>query len=359
MLTSMVEYFTSMSALVGLAVVALVIVDVAITVLAVSSGPGPVTRLVSRVGWQMFRGIHRRGRTHSLLRAAGPVIVLAVLTTWLVLMILGWGLVFGQEGSLLDDGEAVKPAFGRIYYAASVILGRGASGITPGSGVWRFAEQLAALTGVAFLGVTLAYILPVINAVVHKRKVAATISALGADPTELLTRAWNGRTFGDLDLHLLGLTPEIALVAQHHLAYPVIAYFHSSDRQTALAPSIAVLDETLTLLLKVVDDPPAAGCEWSAIHPCRATITNFLRSVESMGIHAAVADTRDLPRPSLETMRRHGIPLHDGQQCEEGYADVADRRSLLAAFLHHDPAESDELFTSLNTTEVEPSSRDR
>ncbi|MBY5162806.1 hypothetical protein [Salsipaludibacter albus] len=353
-----VRFFTSGSSLVGLAIVALVIADVAVTVLAVSSGPGPITRIVSRTSWRVFRGLHSRLQAHSLLRAAGPVIVVAIVMSWLLLMIVGWGLVFGQEGSLLEDGEALTPAWGRIHYAAALILGRGTGGFTPGSGVWRFAEQLAALTGVAFIGVAIAYVLPVINAVVHKRKVAATISALGGDPTEILERAYNGRDFGDLDLHLIALTPEIALVAQRHLAYPVVAYFHSDDRSTALAPSITVLDESLTLLEHVVDDPPALALERSAMAPCRATVTTFLRAVESMGIH--VADSGGLPRPGVARLRSAGIPLRPNEEQEEAYAgeELANRRGLLAAFLRHDGAEPAELFTSLDAEDVEQPERE-
>lgn len=353
----LVQFFTSGSSLVGLAIVGLVIADVGITVLAVSSGPGPVTRVVSRSGWWLFRGLHHRLRMHSLLRAAGPVIVITIVLTWLVLMIVGWGLVFGQEGSLLEQGgEALQPAFGRIHYSAALILGRGTSGFTAGSWVWRFAEQLAALTGVAFVGITVAYILPIINAVVHKRQVAATISALGRDPSDVLARAWNGRDFGDLDLHLIALTPEIALVAQRHLAYPVVAYFHSDDRTTALAPSLTVLDEALTLLLHVVDDPPAHGCEWSSIEPCRATTSTFLRAVEAMGIH--VDGTSGLPRPGLAPLREAGVPLRDREEREAGYADLADRRGLLAAFLAHDGADPQEVFEALDAEDVEEDDRD-
>lgn len=352
-----VGFFTSGSSLVGLAIVVLVVVDIGITVLAVSSGPGPVTRVVSRASWWGFRGLHHRVRIHALLRAAGPVIVIAILTTWVVLMILGWGLVFGQEGSLLADGEALTPAWGRIHYSAALILGRGTGEFSPGSGVWRFAEQVAALTGVAFVGVAIAYVLPVINAVVHKRKVAATISALGGDPGDLLARAHNGRDFGDLDLHLIALTPEIALVAQRHLAYPVVAYFHSNDRDTALAPSLVVLDEALTLLDVVVEDPPAQALERSAMDPCRAAVTTFLRAIESMGIH--MRRDAELPRPATGPLRRAGIPLQSAQDQEDGYADLAERRGLLAAFLRHDGADPAELFVHLDTDDVEEADRDQ
>lgn len=326
-----VNFFVSWSSFLGLAIVVLTGYDVAVTVLAVSAGPGPITKVVSRSLWRVCRGVDRRLGMSALLRAAGPLVILSIVGTWLVLMILGWGLVFGQEGSLLEDGEALQPAFGRIHYAGSLVLGRGGGGFEPAAGVWRFAEQLASMVGVAFVGMAVAYLLPVISAVIHSRQVAVSIWALGASPVDVLTRAWNGRDFGKLDLHLLALTPEVARLAQQHFAYPVLAYFHSADRQTALAPSIVVLDETLMLLESAIEGD--SGSEASAYAPCRATVTVFLESVKAMGVHASSHDA--LPRPDLDVLRSAGIPLRGEGDIEEAYGsqDSLDRRAMLADWL--------------------------
>ncbi len=357
----MLQFWTSVPSLVGLALVGATVLDVAVTVLSVSSGPGPITRIVSSSAWRIFRGVHTETRqrwpdvrAHWLLRAAGPLIVVLVLLTWIVLMTLGWGLVFGQEGSLLADGEALEPAFGRIHYAAALVLGRGTD-FNPGGGVWRFAEQLASLTGVGFIGVSVAYVLPVINAVVHRRAVAATVATLGGNPNEILQRAWDGEGLGDLDLHLIALTPDIALLAQHHLAYPVITYFHSGDRAASLAPAIVVLDETLTLLSDVVDAD--VGCGRMAVLPCRAAVTNFLRSLAHMGVQPPGDNV--LPRPPLEPLRRSGIPLHDDQTIDAAYDDLSERRGRLAAFLRHDAADPGEIQATVAHDDVEGGTQDR
>lgn len=361
MVDYMLRFWTSVPSLVGLALVGITVLDVTVTVLSVSSGPGPITKIVSSSAWRVFRGLHVETRqrwpdlrTHWMLRTAGPVIVLLVLLTWIVLMILGWGLVFGQEGSLLADGEALEPAFGRIHYAAALVLGR-STDFNPGGGVWRFAEQVASLTGVGFIGVSVAYVLPVINAVVHRRSVAASIATLGGNPNEILLRAWDGADLGDLDLHLIALTPEIALLAQHHLAYPVITYFHSGDRAASLAPAVVVLDETLTLLTEVVGEE--VGCGRMAVLPCRAAITNFLASLAHMGVRSP-GDNR-LPRPPLEPLRSSGIPMRDGGSIDAAYDDLAERRGRLAAFLRHDAADPAEIQATVDAEEVEEGARDR
>ncbi len=338
----MVAFFLSFSSLVGMVVVAVTSWDIAVTVLVVSRGPGPLTRVVSRSTWAVLRWLGRTVRRDGPLQAAGPVIVLLILWTWMVFMIVGWGLVFGQEGSLLQDGEALEPAWGRIHYAASLILGRGGSSFEPSNPIWRFAEQLASLVGVAFVGMAVAYVLPIISAVIQKRTTAVTIWSLGETPVDVLVGAWNGEEFGDLDLHLLALTPEIADLSQRHLAYPVLAHFHSSERMSSLIPSIVVLDETLTLLDSVVDGD--RGCSRSAITPCRNAIRAFLRTVELVGARAP-SDTT-LPRPELRELRDAGIPLRADDDIEAFYAEhmSVDRRALLVDALAWDGSKPEDFL---------------
>lgn len=348
------RFWASVSSIVGLAVVVATSFDVMVTVLSVGSGPGPITKRVSAAAWRLFRGAHMKiRRSHWLLRSAGPLIVLAIVLTWFLLMILGWGLVFGQEGSLVADGEVIQPALGRIHYASELVLGGGSSELQSGKGVWRFAEQLAVLTGVAFIGVSVAYVLPVIGAVAHRRSVAATIATLGGNPNEILLRAWTGDDFGDLDLHLIGLTPEITLASQRLLAYPVITYFHSDDRVSSMAPALVVLDEALTLLEEAVDGD--AGCGRGAIVPCRAALTNFLGSLARMGIRPPGDNV--LPRPPLEPLRSAGIPLREVDRIRAGYDELEDRRGRWAAYLRHDAAHPNELQASVPSEDVDEESR--
>lgn len=325
------DFFLSASSLVGLGIVLVTLFDATMTVIGVSSGAGRLTRWVSRSLWLVLRRLQVGRAPGRVTRTAGPLIVLVIIHAWLVLVILGWALVFGQEGSLLQDGEALTPALGRLHYAGSLVLGGGGS-FTPAGGVWRFAEKLAQLNGVAFVGIAVAYVLPVVGAVVHKRQVAATISTLGESAEDVLVRAFNGRDFGELGLHLIALTPDVAQLAQRHLAYPVIAYFHSSTRHTALAPAITVLDDVVTLLAGVVDE--RAAPDPVALYPCQRAVTTFLAAVDDMGIHAEMGS--ELPRPDLDVLRDAGIPLRDDEAVQAAWEEAEQRRRELAAYLHHD-----------------------
>lgn len=317
---------------VGAALIVAVLVDMVTTTVAVSAGAGPITKRVTRPLWRLTLALHRRSVSHRLLRIAGPVILFVVIATWLVGLILGWALVFGQEGSLVEQGlDGPVPAFGRVYFAAGMVLGRGASAIGAASEVWRFVEQLAAASGVALLSLSIAYVLPVVGAVVRKREVAAYVSTLGGSPDEILLTAWDGESFGQLDLHLIALTPMVSRLAQDHLAYPILHYFHSGERYTAIGPSIVALDEALTVLEDAVGD--GHRLDTPSIRPLRTAIDAYLRTLTRVSVDPA--DT-PLPWPVFDGYRAHELPLRGHEDIEATLEEQDDRRRLLAGFLHHD-----------------------
>lgn len=317
---------------IGAVLIVTVLTDMVITTVAVSAGAGPITKRVIRPLWRVTLALHRRSVSHRLLRAAGPAIIFAVIATWLVGLILGWALVFGQGGSLVEQGlDGPVPAFGRVYFAAGMVLGRGATVIGASSDIWRFVEQLAAASGVALLSLSIAYVLPVVGAVVRKREVAAYIATLGGSPDEILLTAWDGDGFGQLDLHLIALTPMITRLAQDHLAYPIVHYFHSGERHTAIGPNIVALDEALTILDDALDD--AHRLDSPSIRPLRTAVDAFLHTLPRISVEPA---ERPLAWPVLSGYRANELPLRAREDVEATLSEQDERRRLLAGFLHHD-----------------------
>lgn len=319
--------------LAGALILVTVMSDIIITTLVPSGGAGPLTRWTGGLLWGMLRRLHDHRPSHRAMRAAGPLIVLAVILMWLLGLVAGWSLVFSREGSLVtaEGGSGPTPVLGRVYYAASTVLGSGGAAYTPGGNVWQTVEQVAAGTGVALIGLSIAYILPIVGAVVQKREVASYISALGGAPDEILTRAFGDGHFGSLHLHFIALTPMVNRLAQNHLAYPVLHYFHSGERFTALGPSIVVLDESLTLVEEALIDETLM--DPSSVRPCRAAIDGFLQSLTRV---AVVAADEPLPRPELDAYRETDLPLRPDQEIGERYESLRERRCLLAGFLRYD-----------------------
>lgn len=339
------DNLVTLSTALGVLVLLSVSGDLIVTTLVPSGGAGPLTRWTGGVVWRSLRIVHDRRRSHRALRIAGPMIVVAVIVMWLMGLVAGWALVFGREGALVTtESGAPVPALGRVYYAAGMVLGVGGGASTTGSDVWQAVQQIAAGSGVMLVGLSIAYVIPIVNAVVHKREVASYISALGGSPDEILTRAFDedGAGFGSLHLHLIALTPMVNRMAQTHLAYPVLHYFHSGERFTALGPSIVVLDETLTLAEEALVD--TAFMDPSSVRPCRAAIDGFLQSLTRV---AVVAADEPLPRPRLDAYRETRLPLRPDEEIDERYRTLRERRCLLAGFLRHDGWSPEEVAADL------------
>ncbi len=326
---------TIVTMLVGALLLVVTVMDLVSTVVVVSKGPGRITGAVSSRLWRVFLFLNRRLGSHRLLQAAGPIIVFSIILSWLLLLITGWSLIFGAGTEPLVETGSGEPAanLGRMYFAAALILGRGSQFSQPASPIWRVVEQLAGASGVLLVTLSIAYVIPVVASITASRKVAAYISSLGTSPQGIVTGSWDGRSFGDLNLHLIALTPQVSSMSQRHLAYPVLHYFHTTDRQTAVAPSVVALDEALTLLEYCVGEEHRLHP--SVINPLRAAISEFLITLRSMGIQIA---EEALPRYTIDALRAGDIPvLSEDEDPELKFLeDLDERRRLLRALLQHD-----------------------
>lgn len=306
--------------------------DLVSTTVSVSSGAGPLTHRLGAGVWGVARWTARRTGATGVLRRAGPIVLFAIIGLWTLLLILGWSLVFGQPETIVsvEGGEPVA-FLGNVYFASSLVTGMGSPSVATSTNAWQIVEQLAAASGVMLLGLSIAYVVPVVQAVVAKRQVAAYIHTLGDDANEILRRAWNGRDLGDLDLHVIALTGQIAGLAERHLAYPVVHYFFSSERRTAIGPAIAAIDGVLTLNAHVLG--PAVRLDDSVTLPLERAVGDFLRIVSPRGPEdAAVEPTW----PSFDDLADAGIPLVEGVDSLPMPAGIRERQAAVLAYLDHD-----------------------
>ena len=321
---------------VGAALILLTLADLLATAVSVGHGAGPLTGRIAQGVWRMLLSIRKWVGSDRVLVAGGPLILLAVISVWVLLLIIGWSIVFGRPETLLavQDGQPV-PVFGRVRYAASIVIGRGSSAVQPSGSVYEILEPIAAVSGLTALSLSIAYVLPVVQGVVAKRSLALYMSTLGHSPQDVLIRAWNGERLGQLDLHLIALTPRVAQVAQSHLAYPIIHYFHSTNRATALGPSIVTIDQALTAH-ELLDD--SVAIDTMATEPLREAIDDFLDTlryafVEPADVEVAPGDER--MTETRERLAEAGLPLDAENRTELSEEDVA-RNRLLRGYLADD-----------------------
>lgn len=309
----------------GLALLALAIYDALHTTLA--RGAGPLTRLASATVWRFTRSGPGRRISGALFSQLGLVILLTVILLWVLLLWGGWALVFLSTESAVINATTREPAdaWSRIYFVGYTLVTLGLGDYQPAGDLWQMLTTLTALSGLFVLTLAISYVLPVLQAAVHRRATAATLWGLGATPEEVIRTTWSEeRGCSSLEQHLIGLAPALTQLAQQHIAYPVLHHFHGDRRREALAPSLAVLDEALSIIEHGLD----ADCLGpGALRPARAAIGTLLDRLEDQSVDPA---DETPPPPPLGGLRRDGYPVRSEAAFREALReDECDRRRRL------------------------------
>jgi hypothetical protein len=284
---------------IGAILVGFVALDALWTTLWVDGHSGPFTRrYASIIRRGLFRAMPRDN--HKLLSLTGPVVLVANVLAWVVLLWLGWFVLFASDpGSVVraKTGEAAG-AVDRLYFVGYTMVTIGNGDFAPRGGFWQFATSATGLSGLFLLTLAVTYLLAIIEAVVAKRSFASHVWALGHSPQSFVLHAWNGAGFPSLDL-----LEQLNLVTEQHQAYPLLHYYHESRLTQSVSVGVAVFDDMLTILEHGVE--PGVRPSPALVHCARESLSEFLTTLEDAYIRKSEEAP---PRIELDSLRA-GIPV--------------------------------------------------
>lgn len=305
----------------GCLLVLLVAADAFQTVLWSSRGAGPVTAIITRAILPLTRHIGERSR--NLLSGVGPAALVVVVTTWVVLLLVGFVLALQFDHNGIRNAATDRPAdIGeQAYYVGYTLFTLGTGEYMPTTDWARAVSVFVNAAGMFLITLSVTYVLPVISASVQSRSFASSVLSLGSSPEEIITGAWDGG-YVDLDHQLRELSSDLTQLAHQHLAYPLLHLFHSSQASSAAPLGVAVADEVLTLL-DAVD--PSVAPPVPARRQLRSSIELYARTY---GRHVDAGDPP--PVPSLDPLADAGIPLvHDEWSFARLVAERGDHRGRM------------------------------
>ena len=127
------------------------------------------------------------------------------------------------------------------------------------------------------------------------------------------------------------LAPLLAKLEQLYPAYPVLHYFHATERAEAAAPSIAALDEALT----IIEHGLKHECQLdrAILNPIRQTIWELLKT---LNVDVVESIPEAPPIPSLHRLRSDGISTVSDKDFKSAVDNIAERRKILFGFVHND-----------------------
>jgi hypothetical protein len=250
----------------GVALVLVGIADLLATVIWINAGQGWVTGFVGSSIWSGALRLHDPGsdRSHRLLSAVGPLILVVTVALWYLFVVAGWTLFFVPQ----SFSEPVD-LWGRVGFAFGSVVGLSVD-LTLASPLWETAATVARFTGIWIATLGLAFLIPIVGAVAQRRQLAASIHSVGTDPEEILALERESAE-GFLNLHMLAWIPELTLTTERHVTYPVLHYFHSPSRVSALPAAV-----TMAAILLDQDFPPDSKVDRSVTQPLGNAIRHLL-----------------------------------------------------------------------------------
>lgn len=178
------------STVAGVLLIAVALNDVFHTLLRPAS-TGRLTTYVFRAAWAVS---HRRP---ALLTVGGPLTILATVGVWIVLVAVGWALIYlphfpdGFSYSGIDPAD-YHPFLEALTYSLVALTTLGLGDVVPAEPLVRLLSPIEALTGFALLSASVSWFMQLYPALARRRALAVELTSLHrsgitALPSELTT----------------------------------------------------------------------------------------------------------------------------------------------------------------------------
>jgi hypothetical protein len=306
----------------GVAIIVAVLRD-AFEALFHPDGQMALSRTVMRAAWWLFHRLAaRRPRALAL---AGPTMLLTILTSWAMLLALGWALVlwphfpdgFRFATELGPAGE--QRGFVDAFYMSLVTLGTiGYGDISPAGDVLRLIVPLEALVGFGLLTASVSWLLTVYPALSRRRSLAYEITLL-RDVTRADGRGGFVRAHPrSADRMFAELLSRLVAVERDLVQIPVSYYFTEHDDRFSLP---RVMPWLLGMAQRGLGADVSAATRLRAEMLC-AAIDDFAQTTGGRFHDGAVAPTADLlalyARDHLQDGARSRLPRRTTDPLGEG-----------------------------------------
>lgn len=242
----------------GVVVVAAVLADIFATILV----PGPVGgRLrvilaVRSLSLPLWRIAARRRHDGDLRPSNGfaPVTLLLTFGTWMLLLLVGFGLLVHAAGPLFRP--QVQTWSDAVWVTGSSLMTLGVSEFDA-QGLARWLILASALSGFSALTACVTFMLQ-IQAGLHQREPAVmTLVGLAGSPPSGVHILESFADLGDRDQlgrFFLDWRNWAASTLHSHLSYPVLSYYRSLDAQNDWLAALEAVLDAATLVMAATDD---------------------------------------------------------------------------------------------------------
>lgn len=257
----------------GVLLIALVMLDVFLTVLYARIGTGIMSHRLACWMWRAFRLTSKPfSRWHLqelMLSFAGPIMLVAMIGIWFCVLMLGGGLIIQPmlgKAFIATKGPTPHDLITAMYLAGDYMTTAGASDISPDRAA-RLLTTFFSLIGISTLTLTLTYIVEIYNALQRRNTFALKlhlITAETADAAEMVAGLGPHGEFTAGYTHLAEIGAEMASFKESHHFYSVLFYFRFKEPYYAVSRITLVVLDAVTLIKSALHDEEFAWLKESA-----------------------------------------------------------------------------------------------
>jgi hypothetical protein len=309
-----------------------------------------ISYVLWRLSWRLWppmaRSIHPSDlrKREEFLGIFAPFAMIAMVATWVIVLILGFGAVLWAVRSQLKPEPASY--WDAAYFAGSSLLTIGFGDIVPKSGLAKFISLGAGASGLSVVSITTAFLFAIFGTFQRRESFIVTLAARAGTPPSgmgIFEIAAVTNTQRSLEGLMRDAQDWIAALMESHLAYPVLAYFRSShDDQSWVGTLGAVLDASLlaNTLLEGAQHGEARICFAIGRHAVHDLCHYFRIGTGSNATHDPGIDRNDFDR-AYKHLDDAGYSLRDRDAAWSEFsqmrAQYAGRLNALAEFFHIPP----------------------
>lgn len=239
-----------------------ILADIFLTVLYVRGGAAWLSPQINLAVWAGFRAAARLFPSASgrLLSFCGPALLALVPSVWVVLLVMGFALIFWPElgrSVCAAEGPTDTSFATAVYFSGLSLTTLGTGDIVPVTGPARLLMVIESALGFSVLTLSLTYFLSVYGAVERRNAFALDLhhrSAETGDAAELVARWGATGRFDGVEAELSAMAGRVFDLLESHHSHTVLHYFRFPEPHLT-APRVLLLAADAASLLRSVPDP--------------------------------------------------------------------------------------------------------
>jgi hypothetical protein len=283
----------------GTLLMALILADVFLTVLYARAGTGIISDRLARLVWLALRRASSPGNGSHLLSFCGPLILVALLFTWSILLALGAALiVHPQLGTSITSSNQETPTdfVTALYVAGSSLSIVGGSNFGPQSAGAKLLFVLNSVIGTSVISLTITYLMQIYGALRSRNTLCLKIHALcgeTGDAADLLGHLFANNQLSAGYNNLSELAAEVTATKEAHHFYPVLFYFRFPEPFYSVSRSSLIVLDAVSLIRSALPKDADWLKQSGAVTQLWSSALLLLSTLNNVFLHEKASDEAD------------------------------------------------------------------